>query len=217
LESVSEPSIFKNSSKLNKADQIMTDETSETDADVLARMMIPQPLTLGQNTSGSGGMIQLRRRGAPSSSSNSLINTYLPTAEVSTLVKQKQTLALTLLAIYTGDVETYARGDPKTKEKIIHMAQQLQLAFEQGIISFVSAGNIYAQELDLLRPQRFINIVRSFNGNPRHLAELANKIHAALDAARWCTKTGKAMDLDGFKIFLAFQTRQIARENLALP
>ena len=191
----------------------MTDETSETDADVLARMMIPQNLTLGQNTSGSGGMIQLRRRGAPSSSSNSLINSYLT---VSTLVKQKQMLALTILAMYTGD-QTYATGDPKTKEKIIHMAQQLQLAFEQGIISFVSAGNIYAQELDLLRPQRFINIVRSFNGNPRHLVELANKIHAALDAARWCTKTGKAMDLDGFKIFLAFQTRQIARENLALP
>ena len=200
------------------SDVTMTDQThDDADSNFLQGQLVTQPSTAGSDVFPSGlGSVHRLHHGNPTESfTTPLISNYL--TEVSLLLEQKDMIKLALLAMYTGDFSRFSRGNSETQTMLYHLVQQFQVAYESPpyILSWYMLGGIYPQRLDSSPPQ-FINIVDYFNGNTRYLFELANKIHAAFDAARWCTETAKATDLDGFAEFLAYQKKLIARAQSAL-
>ena len=134
----------------------------------------------------------------------------------STLAKkleQKQTLLSTIIALLTG-LEKYANGDEELFDSMAAMYCELRMGCQQGIINYWSAGGMYDPSLDMSEDP-LLAIVKSFDGDTLQLIELAHRMHAALDAANWCSIQHKALDLSAFQKYVDLQKIIINRPAFA--
>ena len=175
------------------------EHTTEAENAMLQSMMAKRPSTTGLTTFKFDSVDQLHDRRP-----NALISNYI-SPKCSLLLEQKNMILATILAMFTNQFPRFARGGPAYENKMLALVTQFQLAYKSGILCCDSLGNMYPETLDA--SHQFITIVNYFDGNTSLFDELANKIHAALDAAKWCTKTCQALEPGVFAEYLDSQKR----------